>query len=54
VLEQPVHHFLTAADDGRLIADMVADWASTHHQAFALHLTGPAGGSDGTVLDATD
>jgi hypothetical protein len=52
---------LTAEHDGRLIADMVADWTSTHHQAFSLHLTGPAGGSyandsNGAVLDvdATD
>ena len=36
---------LTAAHDGRLIADMVADWTSTHQQTFALHLTGPAGGN---------
>lgn len=52
---------LTASHDGRLIADMVADWASTHRHPFALHLTGPAGGTytrgnDGTHLDieATD
>ncbi len=55
---QPV---LTAAHDGRIIADMVADWAATHRQAFTVHLTGPAGGSysrgsDGATLDidATD
>ena len=36
---QPV---LTAGHDGRLIADMVADWASTHHDPFSLRLTGPA------------
>lgn len=52
---------LTAAHDGRIIADMVADWTSTHHQAFSLHLAGPAGGGyangdDGAVIDidATD
>ncbi len=52
---------LTADHDGRIIADMVADWASTHHHAFTLHLSGPAGGSytagnDGPALDidATD
>ena len=39
---QPV---LTAGHDGRLIADMVADWAATHHHPFSLRLTGPAGGS---------
>ncbi len=47
---------LTTEHDGRLIADMVADWASTHDQAFALHLTGPAGGhytrgDDGSAVD---
>ena len=31
---------LTAGHDGRLIADMVADWAATHHQAFTVHLSG--------------
>ena len=36
---------LTAEHDGRLIADMVADWAITHRNAFSLGLTGPAGGS---------
>lgn len=35
---------LTAAHDGRLLADVVADWAATHGHAFTLHLTGPAGG----------
>jgi uncharacterized protein (TIGR03083 family) len=43
---QPV---LTGGHDGRLIADMVADWAATHHQAFTLHLAGPAGGSYATA-----
>jgi uncharacterized protein (TIGR03083 family) len=43
---------LTAGHDGRLIADMIADWAATHHQAFALHLTGPAGGSYASGTDA--
>jgi uncharacterized protein (TIGR03083 family) len=52
---------LTAGHDGRLIADMVTDWAATHHQAFTVHLSGPAGGtyrtgSDGPTvdIDATD
>lgn len=52
---------LTAGHDGRLIADMVADWAATHHHPFTLRLTGPAGGSytngnDGPAvdIDATD
>ncbi len=54
---QPV---LTAGHDGRIIADMLADWAATHHQPFTAHLSGPAGGSytvdDGPAVetDATD
>ena len=35
---------LTPEHDGRLIADMVVDWATTHGHAFDLELTGPAGG----------
>jgi uncharacterized protein (TIGR03083 family) len=47
---------LTAGHDGRLVADMVADWASTHDDPFSLGLSGPAGGtyasgSDGPALD---
>ena len=50
---QPV---LTAGHDGRLLADMIADWAATHHNPFSLRLTGPAGGtyargSDGPHLE---
>jgi uncharacterized protein (TIGR03083 family) len=36
---------LTADHDGRLIADVVTDWAPRHGQGFALTLTGPAGGA---------
>lgn len=39
---QPV---LTPEHDGRLIADMVTEWARVHGLAFTLHLEGPAGGS---------
>lgn len=35
---------VTAEHDGRMIADMVRDWATTHGHAFDLELTGPAGG----------
>jgi uncharacterized protein (TIGR03083 family) len=35
---------LTAAHDGRIVADVVAEWARRHRQPFRLHLTGPAGG----------
>ncbi len=31
--------------DGRVVADLVADWASRHGQPVDLTLTGPAGGS---------
>jgi uncharacterized protein (TIGR03083 family) len=36
---------LTADHDGRLIADVVVDWARRHGEPFDLTLTGPAGGS---------
>lgn len=35
---------LTAAHDGRLVADVVGEWGRRHGQAFSLTLTGPAGG----------
>jgi uncharacterized protein (TIGR03083 family) len=35
---------LSAEHDGRLIADVVAEWARRHGQPFTLTLTGPAGG----------
>ncbi|HEY5051684.1 MAG TPA: maleylpyruvate isomerase family mycothiol-dependent enzyme, partial [Acidothermaceae bacterium] len=33
-----------ADHDGRIVADLVAEWATTHHLPFVLELTGPAGG----------
>ena len=36
---------LTDDHDGRLIADVVADWSRRHGQPFTLELTGPAGGT---------
>lgn len=33
-----------AEHDGRIVADMVAEWAGTHGEPFDLVLTGPAGG----------
>jgi uncharacterized protein (TIGR03083 family) len=36
---------LTADHDGRLVADVVAEWARRHGQPFTLRLGGPAGGS---------
>lgn len=35
---------LTSEHDGRLIDDVVADWARRHGRPFSLLLTGPAGG----------
>jgi len=35
---------LTPEHDGRIIADITAEWATLHPEPFALHLTGPAGG----------
>jgi uncharacterized protein (TIGR03083 family) len=35
---------VTAAHDGRLVADVVAEWARRHGQPFTLVLTGSAGG----------
>ncbi len=33
-----------SAHDGRIVADIVAEWAGTHGEPFSLDLTGPAGG----------
>jgi uncharacterized protein (TIGR03083 family) len=52
---------LTPDHDGRIVADVVAEWARRHGQPFTLELTGPAGGAftwagggDPTVLDAVE
>jgi uncharacterized protein (TIGR03083 family) len=44
------------AHDGRIVADVVAEWAATHGELFTLTLTGPAGGhyfsgKDGEALE---
>jgi uncharacterized protein (TIGR03083 family) len=36
---------LTPDHDGRIVADVVAEWSRRHGRPFTLHLTGPAGGS---------
>lgn len=36
---------LDAAHDGRIVADVVAEWARRHGQPFTLVLAGPAGGA---------
>lgn len=35
---------LTPEHDGRVVADVVAEWASRHRRPYLLELTGPAGG----------
>jgi hypothetical protein len=36
---------LSTDHDGRIVADVVAEWARRHGKPFALELTGPAGGT---------
>lgn len=36
---------VTADHDGRIVADVVAEWAERHGAPYRLHLTGPAGGT---------
>ena len=36
---------LTADHDGRIVADVVAEWAGDHGRPYRLELTGPAGGT---------
>lgn len=36
---------LCAGHDGRIVADIVAEWARRHGKPFVLDLTGPAGGA---------
>jgi hypothetical protein len=36
---------LSAGHDGRIVADVVAEWARRHGKPFMLDLTGPAGGT---------
>ena len=52
---------LTADHDGRIIAEVVADWARRHRRPFELGLSGPAGGSyrqgragEGINMDAVE
>ena len=43
---------LSANHDGRIVADVVAEWARRHGRPFTLALSGPAGGiytSDGSI-----
>jgi uncharacterized protein (TIGR03083 family) len=52
---------LTAGHDGRIVGDVVTEWARRHGKPFALKLTGPAGGEwrsgdagESVELDALD
>ena len=36
---------LTPEHDGRIVADVAAEWARRHGRPFRLELTGPAGGT---------
>jgi hypothetical protein len=38
------HVELSASHDGRIVANVVAEWARRHGRPFVLDLTGPAGG----------
>jgi hypothetical protein len=49
---------VTSDHEGRIVADVVRDWAAHHGDTFTLRLTGPAGGTyragsggNETVLD---
>jgi uncharacterized protein (TIGR03083 family) len=42
----------TTDHDGRIVADIIAEWATTHTDPFRLKLTGPAGGT--YVREAAD
>jgi uncharacterized protein (TIGR03083 family) len=42
---------LTAEHDGRLVADIVAEWASIHGEPFEVVLDGPAGGKFSQGVD---
>jgi uncharacterized protein (TIGR03083 family) len=42
----------TAEHEGRIVADIIAEWATTHTDPFALKLTGSAGGT--YVRDSAD
>jgi uncharacterized protein (TIGR03083 family) len=42
---------LSADHDGRLVADIVAEWAGLHGEPFELSLQGPAGGTFGSGSD---
>jgi uncharacterized protein (TIGR03083 family) len=50
-LGQPLE--LSAAHDGRIVADVVAEWARRHGRPFVLELAGPVGGAYVSDPDAS-
>jgi uncharacterized protein (TIGR03083 family) len=48
-IDRPIN--LTAEHDGRLVADIVAEWATIHGKPFELVLDGPAGGKFSLGVD---
>jgi uncharacterized protein (TIGR03083 family) len=51
-LDRPLD--LCAGHDGRIVADIVAEWAHRHGRPFVLELTGPAGGTYAQRPDAPE
>jgi uncharacterized protein (TIGR03083 family) len=51
-VDRPVE--LSAGHDGRIVADIVAEWARRHGKPFVLELTGPAGGAYAQGPGASD
>lgn len=45
---------LTAEHDGRIVADVTAEWARRHGRPFVLELTGPAGGTYAVDADSPE
>ena len=45
---------LTSEHDGRIVADVVGEWARRHGQPFVLELTGAAGGQFAQVPDSSN
>jgi uncharacterized protein (TIGR03083 family) len=45
---------LTADHDGRIVADVVAEWAAVHGRPYRLTLTGPAGGTWSSGADGEE
>jgi uncharacterized protein (TIGR03083 family) len=45
---------LTPDHDGRIVADVVAEWAHAHGQPYRLTLTGPAGGTWSSGTDGEE